>query len=200
MSAVALALHLVLAAPGQGTPIGLVPPLDPGPFQGREMVAASFGVLAGDALVLGGAYLTLRLVANGSINPTADNFRTIAYGAVAASILLPPLTAVLLARWARAEPASGAVWKAYLLSVLGQVAALTAGYYASPRLWVVLPVQIVAVSAASTLGLHWGRRPGGVERVPSSEARHEPKEAPPPADTSARAPPLCPDPALASAG
>ncbi len=104
---------------------------------------------------------------------------------------------MLLARWARAEPASGAVWKAYLLALAGEAAALAAGYYASPRIWVALPVQLVAIGIGTSLGLHWGRHPRGAE--PSgSEARREPKE-PPPAAASAALAPICPDPALAAA-
>ena len=202
MSALALALHLVLAAPGPApmgpAPMGLAPPLDPGPFQGGELAAASLGVLAGDAAVVGGAYLTLRLFANGTIQPSAPNFRTLAYAVGAASLLVPPLTAVLLARWARAEPASGSVWRAYALALAGEVAALAAGYYASPRLWVVLPVQLVALGVGTSLGLHWGHHPRAPDGYPGSEAKHEPKD-PPPA-TSSLNPPICPDPALAAAG
>jgi hypothetical protein len=195
MSALALALHLVLAAPGPGLPVGLAPRLDPGPFQGRELLASSLGVLTGDALVAGGAYYTLRLFANGTIRPTADNFRSFAYGLGVAALIVPPLTAVLLTRWFRAEPASGALWKALLLAVAGQTAALAAGYYAWPNLWVLPAVQMVAVGAGSTVGLHWGRGP---RAGPAPDARREPADPPPPA-ASARAP-LCPDPALASAG
>jgi hypothetical protein len=199
MSALALALHLVLAAPGPA-PIGLVPRLDPGPFQGGELAAASLGVLAGDAAVLGGAYLSLRLFANGTIEPTAQNFRNMAYAVGVASILVPPLTAMLLARWARAEPASGAMWKAYALALAGQIAALAAGYYAYPRFWVVLPVQIVAVGVGTSLGLHWGRHPRSAADFPRTEAKHVPKDPPPAPANSSSAPPICPDPALAAAG
>lgn len=193
MSALALALHLVLAAPGPGG-AGLVPRLDPGPFQGGELAASSLGVLAGDAAVVGGAYYTLQLFANGTIRPSAANFRSMAYGLGAAVLLVPPLTAVLLARWARAEPASGASWKAFLLALGGEVAALAAGYYAYPRFWVVLPVQLLAVGAGTTLGLHWGRR-ARIAPGPDPDVRREPSD-PPPAGATARAP-LCPDPALA---
>lgn len=193
MSALALALQLVLAAPGPATPMGL-PRLDPGPFQGGELAAASLGVLAGDAVVIAGAYYTLRLFANGTIRPSADNFRSFAYGAGVAALVVPPLTAVLLARWVRSEPASGATWKALLLALAGQTVALAAGYYASPRFWVVPPVQIVAVGVGTTLGFHWGHV-RGVTVEP--DVRREPVD-PPPAGTAAQAP-LCPDPALVSA-
>jgi hypothetical protein len=198
MSALALALHLVLAAPGSGLPPGLAPRLDPGPFQGGELVASSLGVLVGDALVVGGAYGALQLFANGTIRPSADNFRTMAYAAGVAALVVPPLTAVLLARLFRAEPASGALWKAMLLAVAGQGAALAVGYYSAPRFWLVAPAQLLAVGAGTTLGLHWGG--GRSEPAPAAapETRREPGD-PPPAAASARAR-LCPDPALATAG
>lgn len=200
MSALALALQLVLAIPGPPTPL-TIPRLDPGPFQGGELLASSLGVLAGDALVVGGAYYGLRLFANGTIRPTADNFRTFAYVVGGAALVVPPLTAALLGRWARSEPASGATWKALLLALAGQTAALAAGYYASPRFWVVLPVQLVGITAGTTLGLHWGHS-RGVASDP--DVRREPLD-PPPGAATARArpppapPPLCPDPALAAA-
>jgi hypothetical protein len=194
MCALAVALHLALAAPGPGLAPALAPRLDPGPFQNRELLASSLGVLAGDALVVGGAYGTLRLFANGTIRPTADNFRSWAYGAGIAALLVPPLTAVLFARWFRVEPASGALWKALLLAMAGHAVALVAGYYTLPNVWVIPTVQVVTMSAATTFGLHWG----GGARATGSDARREPRD-PPPAAASARAP-LCPDPALASAG
>lgn len=198
MSALALALHLLLAAPGAGLPGGLAPRLDPGPFQGGELVASSLGVLVGDALVVGGAYYTLRLFANGTLRPSADNFRSMAYGVAAAALIVPPLTAVLLARGFRAEPASGSLWKALLLATAGQAAALAVGYYASPRFWVIPVVQLLTVGAGTSVGLHWGRggRAGGA--APAPETRREPADPPHPA-AAARAP-ICPDPALAVAG
>lgn len=194
MAAFALALHLLLALPGAGVSTGLAPPLDPGPFHGRELVAASLGALAGDALVLGAAYGALQLFANGTLRPSADNFRTTAYAFGAAALLVPPLTAVLLARLARAEPASGSAWKALTLAVVGQAAALAAGYYASPRFWLMIPVQLVAIGAGTSLGLHWGPRRRAVE---APERRGAPRD-PPPDGAAARAP-VCPDPALAGA-
>jgi hypothetical protein len=192
MAALALVLHLALAAPG--VPSALVPRLDPGPFQIGEVAASSLGILAGDAAVLGGGYLTLRLMANGTIRPSADNFRSLAYGVGLAALVVPPITAVLFARLARAEPASGAVWKALLLALAGQAVALAAGYYSAPRVWLVLPAQMVAVGAGATLGLHWGP---ASRRELARDARGEPADPPP--RTPARVP-LCPDPALASAG
>jgi hypothetical protein len=188
MFALAVALHLALAAPPVA-PIGLVPQLDPGPFQGRELLASSVGVLAGDALVIGGAYEALQLFASGAFQPTAANFRTTAYAVGAAALVVPPLTAVLLTRLARADPAYGAVWKAILLAFAGQVVALSAGYLAYPKFWVVLPVQLVAIGVGTSLGLHWGHRPQALMRAP--HAARKPAEPPP----AARAP-ICPDPAL----
>ncbi len=195
MSALALVLHLALASPGLPPP-GLAPRLDPGPFGGGELLASSVGVLAGDAAVVGGAYYTLRLFANGTLDPSAKNFRRTAYAFGTAAILVPPLTAVLLARWARAEPASGATWKALVLALVGQGAALAAGYALAPHYWVVLPAQVIAIGAGTTLGLHWGsgRR---AAHAPPPDARREPAD-PGRSEGAARAP-LCPDPALAIA-
>lgn len=195
MSALALALHLALAAPGPGLPAPLAPRLDPGPFETRELVASSLGVLAGDALVIGGTLYTLKLFANGTIPPSADNFRSFAYGLGIAALVVPPVTAVLLARWFRAEPAHGALWKALLLAVAGEATALAAGYYTTPNFWVIPAVQLLTIGAGTTVGLHWGR---GATEAASPDARREPAEPPPPA-AAARAP-LCPDPALAAAG
>ncbi|HEX9243416.1 MAG TPA: hypothetical protein VF875_13320 [Anaeromyxobacter sp.] len=197
MSGLALALHLVLAAPPSTVPPGrLAPPLDPGPFQGRELAASTGGILLGDALVIGAAYETLQLFASRAFQPTAGNFRTAAYGLGAAAILVPPLTAALLARLARAEPASGTTWKAVLLAFAGQAVALGVGYLAYPAFWVVLPVQILAIGLGTSAGLHWGPPPRGAGTEP--DARHEPAE-PPPEGKTARAP-ICPDPAIGAAG
>ncbi len=196
MTALALVLHLAVASPGLSAPIPRQ--LDPGPFQGSELAASSLGVLLGDALVLGSAYYTLQLFAHGTLRPTAGNFRTAAYSFGMAAIVVPPLTAMLLARWARAEPASGAAWKALLLATAGQMAALAAGYAASPRFWVIIPAQLLAVGVGTTLGLHWGPRPR-VRAAPAAAPAvgREPADAAPD-EPAARAPALCPDPALAS--
>ncbi len=174
MAPLALVLHLSLSLASPG----LVPPRDPGPLQGSEVAAASLGVLTGDALVAGTGYLTLQLFARGAITPSAANFRSAAYALGATALLLPPVTAALLARWARAEPASGALWKAMLLAVAGQAAALAAGYAAAPHFWVVIPVQLLAIGLGTSLGLHWG------PRTPAAAAggRHEPHPAEEPAD------------------
>jgi hypothetical protein len=148
----ALALHVALASPG------LVPRLDPGPFGASELAAASAGAFAGDLAVIAGTYLTLQLFANDTLDPSATNFRRAAYALGAAAVVVPPLAAVLLARWARREPASGAAWKAMLLATAGQLAALGVGLAAWPHYWVMLPVQLVAVGIGTSLGLHWGPR------------------------------------------
>jgi hypothetical protein len=190
MPGLALALQLLLAVPPSlaPQPSRLVPPLDAGPFQARELAASSAGVLLGDVLVVGAAYETLQLFAAHTFQPTAGNFRTAAYSLGAAALLVPPLTAALLTYLARAEPASGAFWKAALLAFAGQVAALGIGYVAYPRLWVVLPAQLVAITVGASLGLHWG--PAARAGV---DARREPADpAPARATAGAR---ICPDPA-----
>jgi hypothetical protein len=186
----ALALGLALASPGLAP--RLEPPLDPGPFQVGELAAASVGVFAGDALVLGAGYLTLQLFASDTLAPTAANFRRAAYVLGAAALVVPPLTAVLLARWARHESASGATWKAMLLATLGQAAAISAGLLATPHYWVVLPVQILAIGIGTSLGLHWGPRRRTVVERRAPDAGGEPAEPPTP-DRAA----YCPDPASA---
>jgi hypothetical protein len=178
MVPLALALHLAVAS------TSLAPPLDAGPFRPRELAAASGGVVAGDLLVAAGGYLTLQLFANGTLDPNATNFRRAAYGMAAAALVLPPLTAVLLARWARVHPASGATWKALLLATVGHAAALAVGIAASPHYWVVLPVQLVAVSLGTSLGLHWGPRARAAPDL--SEVRTAPADARPPGDAASR--------------
>jgi hypothetical protein len=192
MTALALVLHLAIASPGLSASV------DPGPFQGSELAASSLGVLVGDGLVLGSGYAALRLFANGTIEPSAGNFRTVAYSLVAAAVIVPPLTAALFARWARAEPASGATWKALLLATAGQVAALAVGYAASPRFWVIVPAQMIAVGVGTSLGLHWGPR-RQLRPLPAElpDVRSEPEQLAPDS-TAVRAPGLCADPALAS--
>ncbi len=185
MAPLALVLHLALASPG------LAPQLDPGPFQGSEIVGASLGAVGGDVLVLGAGYFTLQLFAHYTIDPTATNFRRAAYALGASALLVPPLTAVLLARWLRVEPASGAIWKAFLLAAAGQTVALAAGIAASPHFWVVLPVQIIAIGLGTSLGLHWGPR-RHARAAPAPAVRAEPVDPRPP-----DAPGLCLDPALA---
>ena len=153
MVALALVLRLAVASPV------LAPqPLDPGPFQGRELAAAGLGVLAGDAAVLGLGYATLQLFARDTFEPSAGNFRTAAFVLTGAALVLPPLGATLAARLARVNPAAGGFWKAFLLSSLGHAAALGVGYLAAPRFWLVLPVQLAGVTIGSTVGLHWGPR------------------------------------------
>jgi hypothetical protein len=185
MVAFALALHLVVAVPT------LTPAVDPGPFQGGELAAASLGVLGGDALVFGLGYATLRLFANDTLAPSAQNFRRAALVLAGSALLVPPLIAVLAGRLARAGPASGNAWKALALALVGHAAAVAVGYLAAPHLWVILPVQLALVSSGTSLGLHWG------PRVPAAAA---PAEAPRPervasdgASLSAVVAPVCPD-------
>jgi hypothetical protein len=154
MAPLALALQLALASPG----LAPAPDLHPRPLRGTTLALASAGTLAGDAIVIGTGYLTLQLFASGAISPTATNFRRAAYGMLAAATLVPPLTAVLLARIGGGGR-DGVVWRAILLAAAGQVAALGAGIVAAPHFWVILPVQLAAVSLGTSLGLHWGRRP-----------------------------------------
>lgn len=193
MAALALVLQLALASPA----LSPQPPLDPGPFQGRELAAAGLGVLAGDALVLGLGYATLQLFANDTFSPSADNFRTAAFALAGAALLLPPLGATLAARLARVNPAAGGFWKALLLSSLGHAAALGAGYLAAPRFWVFIPVQLAGVAAGSTVGLHWGPRGRpALRQVPGGRAAPGERAAPPADAALAVARPLypmCPD-------
>jgi hypothetical protein len=185
----ALALGLTLASPGLAPPLD--PGRDPGPFQATELAAASVGVFAGDALVLGAAYGTLQLFANDTFDPSAQNFRRAAYVLGLTALVVPPLTAVLLARWARHEPASGATWKAMLLASLGHVAALAVGIAATPHYWVVLPVQLVAIGLGASLGLHWGPRRRAAVEQRAPDVRLEPADPAQPGTTA-----YCPDPAL----
>jgi hypothetical protein len=200
MLALALALSLVLASPGTD-PLRIPAPapalsqrLDSGPFGGGELMLASTGALAGDALVIGGGYLALALFARGTLEPSAGNFRTTAYVLGASALLVPPLTAVLLAKLGASGPLAGGVWKAMLLAAVGQVAALAAGYLAAPHLWVVLPVQLAAVSLGTSVGLHWGPRGalGAAAAAPEPEVRQD-RAGEPSAALFALFTPRCPD-------
>ncbi|HET7825605.1 MAG TPA: hypothetical protein VFK90_09735 [Anaeromyxobacter sp.] len=195
LAAAALALQLALASPGpvaMGTP-SLAPRLDPGPFGGGELALASVGALAGDALVVGGGYFALTMFANGTFQPTAGNFRTTAYVLAASAVLVPPLTAVLLARLGARGPLSGAVWKAMLLAAAGEATALAAGYVGAPHFWVILPVQLATVSLGTSLGLHWGPGGGSPPVATQPAARGEPADPSPAPPTAALFTPLCPD-------
>jgi hypothetical protein len=208
MLTTALALGLTLAASG-ADPLRVSAPaieqhrLDPGPFGGGELMLASSGALAGDALVLGGGYLALTMFARGTLEPSAANFRTTAYVLGASALLVPPLTAVLLARLGARGPLSGAIWKAMLLAAAGQAAALATGYLAAPHIWLVLPVQLVTVSLGTTLGLHWGPGPRGTAGAEDPAVRGSPPgaDAPAvrrvpagaPAPTASLFTPRCPD-------
>jgi hypothetical protein len=188
MAPFALALAVALASPGS------TPSLDPGPFRGGELAVASAGALGGDVLVVGAGYATLQLFANGTFAPTAENFRRAAYGLGVAALVVPPLTAVLLARLTGRE-FKGSVWKGLLLAAAGQVATFTVGYLAAPHFWVMLPVQLVALSVGTSLGLHWGpsRRPraAAATTAPAAEPDADPRLPREPAAT--RFVPLCPD-------
>lgn len=183
MAPLTLALHLALASASL-TP---VPELHaPGPLGAGTLALASAGTLAGDALVVGGGYLTLQLFASGAISPTATNFRRAAYGMLLGATLVPPLTAVLLGRLGRGGR-DASVWRALLLAAAGQVATLAVGYAAAPHFWVMLPVQLATLSLGTSLGLHWGRR-ARVERAHPLQVRDEPRDAP----TAALFLPVCP--------
>jgi hypothetical protein len=138
--------------------------------------------------VIGGTYLTLQLFANGALDPTATNFRRAAYVLGAAAVIVPPLTAVLLARWARREPASGATWKALLLATAGQLAALGAGIALWPHFWVILPVQLVAIGLGTTIGLHWGPSPATLDARRDEPPEPAARDAPSPGGEPAEPP------------
>ncbi len=166
--------------------------LDPGPFRPGELVGATFGAFAGDALVLAAGYETLQLFANGTLSPSATNFRRAVYGLGAAAILVPPLTAALAAKLGSGRNASGALWKAMLLATVGQAAALAAGYYAAPHFWVILPVQAITLSVGASLGLHWGPTAQAIELPETeSDAGREPAGAAPPRTAALGSMPLC---------
>ena len=112
MAAHVLVLHLLLASPG------LVPDLErPPPISGGTIALASAGALGGDLAVIGAGYLTLQLFANGTISPTASNFRHAAYGFLAATALVPPLTAVLLGRLGPGGR-NATLWRALALAIV----------------------------------------------------------------------------------
>lgn len=173
--------------------------LDPGAFRAGELLGAGAGVLAGDALFLASAWGTYRLFVDGQVPATASSFRTAGITLATAALLLPALGATLGARLGGAGPGGGAAWKAFLLSLLANTGALAAAFLAMPAVWVALPVQLAAMTAGASLGLHWGPRPGGiVGRGIDLEAR-----APAPRISGAGGEPtpfelatrICPDPA-----
>jgi uncharacterized membrane protein len=141
-------------------------------------------VVGGDALVVGAGYLTLRLFAAGTLSPTAGNFRNAAFALAGTALVVPPLTAVLLARLAGGSEASGSFWRALSLALAGNLMAFLAGYLAAPNLWVILPVQLVAISAGTSLGAHWTPAP---ERTAADTAAARGRPA------SALAAAVCPD-------
>jgi hypothetical protein len=155
--ALSLALHLAVAAPSPLAP-SPGPSPDPGPFASGELIASGFGALGGDLVVVGVAYGTLRLFASDVIYPSAHNFRNAAFVLAGTALIVPPLTAALFGRLARASPASGSFWRAFGLATAGQAAALAVTYLAAPYYWVFLPLQLVALAAGTSVGLHWGPR------------------------------------------
>lgn len=206
MAPLALALHLALAAGAPEVALAPSPPEaddrrprleltipasdGPGPFRAGEIASAALGGLAGDVLVIGGGYLALQLFANGTIDPSAENFRRAAYGLGVAALVVPPLTSVLLAKLGGGPHARGGFWKALLLATAGQAAALAAGYFASPHFWVVLPAQALALSLGTSLGLHWGAYPRPRAAAASPVAGPEPAD-PLPGATALVAVPVC---------
>jgi hypothetical protein len=173
--------NLALATPGS---MSLPSPLlaDAGPFHGRELAGSGLGVLAGDALVLGLAWGTYQLFTSGAVAPTAANFRRAAYGLLAATLLVPPLGATVGGSLLRQGPAFGHPWKSFILSIAGHAAALAAAYLAAPHYWAALPVQLLTMTAGTSVGLHWGRGPRG-DAPPR-------RDAPPADDTSKDEPPV----------
>jgi hypothetical protein len=195
MLSLALALQLALAAPvgGPTGAVSLSPRLDPGPFRSGELALASVGVLGGDALVLGGGYLALTMFANGTLQTSAGNFRTAAYALGVAALVVPPLTAVLLARVGARGPLAGAFWKALLLATAGEAAALAAGYVGAPHFWLILPVQLAAVTMGTSWGLHWGPRDAPPIGTAPPPLGGEPRDATTSPPAAALFLPICPD-------
>jgi hypothetical protein len=187
--ALSLALHLAVAAPSTLAPPS-VPSTDPGPFASGELIASGFGALGGDLLVVGAGYGALRLFASNVVYPSAHNFRNLAFVLAGTALVVPPLTAALFGHFARAAPASGSFWRAFALATVGQAAALAVTYLAAPYYWVFLPLQLVALSAATSVGLHWGPRA-------SAAASEAPPRVERPAAASrplaAIESPICPD-------
>jgi hypothetical protein len=161
------------------------------------MVAASLGALGGDAALLGAGYGVLQLFANGTIAPTATNFRRVGYVLAGSALVVPPLTAVLFARLTGRRPMAGSTWTALLLATIGDAVAIGAGLLAAPQFWVTLPVQLLAVAVGTTVGLHWGPRDAEARtRVVAPERavqRDAPEETPGPAAILGFGTPICPD-------
>lgn len=175
------------APPPEALPGG-VRVLDPGPFRTGELAWSGAGLLAADVAVIGLAYGTLRLFTSGSVDASVGNFRRAAYGLAAATLLLPPLGAVLGGMLGRDGPSAGSAWKAFALSLVGHAASLLVGYLAAPNYWAVLPVQLATMTTGTSVGLHWGPR----ARV--LDARDAPRpHAPAPDPVAFRGPPTCPD-------
>jgi hypothetical protein len=137
-------------------PPRLSAPRGAGWLQGRVMLGASGGLLAGDAVVLALSYGTYHLFTSGAVSPTAAHFRTAGIGLLTAALVLPPLGAALGGGWAGRGVRGGGFWRAFLLSVLGQSLALTAGYLTAPTFWAIVPVQFATIAPGTSVGLRWG--------------------------------------------
>jgi hypothetical protein len=198
-----LAAATMLLVQGAPAPDLAIHPADPtvngprpelverGPFAGGELAASAAGVLAGDAAVIAIAYGTFEMFTRGAVAPTATHFRNAAFVLGGAALILPPLGAALGARLARASPARGALWKAFLLSTLGHALALAVGYAFAPNYWAIVPVQLATMTTGSSLGLHWGHAPrarAAGDRVDGGSGGREDR---PRATTVAWAPSLC---------
>ena len=70
------------------------------------------------------------------------------------------------------------------------VLALGAAYVAVPQFWVFLPVELVAVAAGTSVGLHWGHRAHAEAREPSPSGEAKPSA---PRPVAALEFPICPD-------
>lgn len=193
VAASATTAALAPAPPPRLSAITLAPQqLDHGPFRPGELAAATIGAFAGDAIVLGSGYLALQMFASGQLSPTAAHFRHAVYGLGVSALVLPPLTAVLMAKLTGSR-GRGSFLKAMLLATAGQAAALAAGYYFAPHFWVVLPVQAIALSVGTSVGLHWGRgrAPAADSPEASPDTGHE--RVAPPGTTALVGVRICPD-------
>ena len=156
MLALFLAVNLAaVPPPPQADPLSL----GPGPFRPSVVTAGAVGATLGDVLVVGLGWGTLQLFANGALEPTAEGFRNAAIGLAVAGVVIPPLTAALLARWSHG---GGRFWRSALLALGAQVAALGVGYLAWPHAWVFLPAQALGVGVTSAIGLGARGRPAAL--------------------------------------
>jgi hypothetical protein len=152
----------VTLAPSMPTAVPLSPRLERGPFGAEELFGAAGGIALGDLAIAAAGWATLKLFANDTISPNANNFRRTAYAFGLAALLVPPLTATLFGNWASPGPRGG-LFRAWLIGIAAQAASAFAGIVAAPHYWVVLPVQLITVTVGTSLGLHWGQRPPSAE-------------------------------------